>query len=262
MAGKVVVSYMPPMDPSMLPDCHFPCLLHHPYSVYAFGKQCGWKIHLLKLPSDAVLEETRQKLANKSRKQLIWSKQERLNRIRGIAEVRDARQAILKQDRQRTEAHHIHRRDHIAQIFTEKADMLAETIETRSVPGQSQEWLASVYGPESYWAKKIANDKLAEAKLKEAQEKAASPRTGMGNSEIINEKGELDFRCLGGKLMSVLEEKRVLAHSVEVESKVPIGVWAAITAQQDKAKAKDLLRELACINVIQKAVRRFRERKW
>ena len=203
---------------------HIPALFYATtalYSVYNFGKQCGWKVHLLKLPSDAILEEARQKLADKSRKQLEWSKKERRNRIRGIAEVRASRQAIAKQDTEQTEAHRIHRLDHIDVIFREKAEALAKTIETRSTQGQNQEWLVDIYGPQSYWGKRIANAEFEEAKRKEEQEKALSPRDGVVSVETINEKGEktIDFRCLGGKLMSSLEEKRILAQTVEIESK-------------------------------------------
>lgn len=43
---------------------------------------------------------------------------------------------------------------------------------------------------------------------------------------------------------------------------MPIAVWSAILAQQDKDKIKMAIKQAASILTIQRAIRQFRDRKW
>jgi hypothetical protein len=49
---------------------------------------------------------------------------------------------------------------------------------------------------------------------------------------------------------------------VWVCAQVPIAVWSAILAQQDKDKIKMAIKQAASILTIQRAIRQFRDRKW
>jgi hypothetical protein len=97
--------------------------------VYGFSGKFGWRVHLIGLPPDAVLEEQRQRLAYKARTQLGWSQKGRASATEHFEEIRKFRHGVEERAEAESEAKRMERLGRIDHIWREKGQTTG--VETR-----------------------------------------------------------------------------------------------------------------------------------